>query len=403
MRHPSDALRIVALYVIFAALWILFSDRLLDLLTAEATVLSRLQTIKGWLFVAITGLLLYHLIAHSFRQLMISQQALRKSNDRFRATFEQAAVGMAHVGLDGSWLQVNERMCDILGYSADELREINFQTVTFPEDLNTDLEQAQLLLAGAINTYSLEKRYIRRDGRVVWAYLTVTLHRGDDGTPQYFISVVQDIDARKAVEQQAQEMRAALDASFSQLVQALARSVETRDPYTAGHHNHTALLATAIAAHMGLDEERIEGIRVAAQIHDLGNIYIPAEILNRAGRLTEAEMALVRTHPRVGADILDGIPFPWPLQAIILQHQERLDGSGYPQGLRGEQISLEARIVAVAEVAEAMTSHRPYRPAHTVEETIAELQSGRGIRFDAAVVDTCIELVRKNGLPWLRP
>ena len=273
--------------------------------------------------------------------------------------------------------------------------------MTHPDDLDADLEQVKRLLAGEIDTYSMEKRYLRRDGTTVWANLTASLHRTATGAPQYFISVVQDIGERKAIEQQAQQMREARDDALNQLVQALTRSVETRDPYTAGHHSHTALLASAIAARLGLDEERIEGIRIAAQIHDLGNIYVPAEILNRAGQLSREERALVQTHPQVGVDILEGIPFPWPIHQMILQHHERMDGSGYPAGLRGDAIILEARIVSVAEITEAMTSHRPYRPALSLAAAIEELRSGRGLRYDPAVVDACVELISEKGLPWL--
>ncbi len=400
MSPKNDVLRIVGLYLLFGTLWILFSDRLLDLFTDNALLLSRLQTVKGWLFIAITGLLLYRLIGDRFAVLHASRQALSESEERFRTTFEQAAVGIAHVGLDGSWLRVNARLCAMLGYGAEELRSLTFQTLTHPDDLDADLEQVQRLLAGDIDTYSLDKRYLRRDSGVIWANLTVSLHRDADGAPQYFISVMQDISKRKAAEQQTQQMREVRDNSLYLLVQALGRSVEIRDPYTAGHHSRTALLAAAIAARLGLDEERIEGIRIAAQIHDLGNIYVPAEILNRAGRLTPEETRLVQSHPQVGVDILDGIPFPWPIQQTILQHHERLDGSGYPHGLHDEAIILEARIVAVAEITEAMTSHRPYRPAHSIAAAIEELRTNRGRHYDPAVVDACIELISEKGLPW---
>lgn len=400
MDKHSEALRIVGLYVLFAALYILFSDQLLTLLIDNPVRMAQLQTLKGWAFVAITGALLYHLIQRSIGIVLSSREAAQRSEQYFRNTFEQAAVGIAHVGLDGRWLRVNNKMCAILGYSADELRSLTFQDLTHPDDLHADLEQVQRLLEGSIDTYTMEKRYVRNNGSNLWANLTVSLHRDNAGAPEYFIAVVEDISARRAAEQQARTASHALDQALLQLVQALTRSVEKRDPYTAGHHERTARLAGAIAERMGLPPAQVEGVRLGALIHDLGNIYVPTEILNRPGKLNDYEYALVKTHPQMGYDILKDVDLPWPVQDMILQHQERLDGSGYPQKLQGDAIILEARIIAVADVVEAMTSHRPYRPALTVEQARAELQRGRGVCYDALVVDACLEQLDTTGLPW---
>jgi PAS domain S-box-containing protein len=400
MDKHSEALRIVGLYVLFAALYILFSDQLLQLVTDDAATMAWLQTVKGWAFVAITGLLLYHLIQRSIGIVLASREEARKSEQYFRNTFEQAAVGIAHVALDGHWLRVNSKMCEILGYGSDELRSLTFQDITHPDDLATDLDAARRLIAGEIHTCTLEKRYLCRNGSTLWANLTVSVHRDGRGAPEYFISVVEDISARKNAETAARSATVALDQALLQLVHSLARSVEKRDPYTAGHHERTALLAGAIAARMNLPPLQQEGIRLGAQIHDLGNIYVPTEILNRPGKLNDYELALVRTHPQVGYDILKDVELPWPVQDMILQHQERLDGSGYPQALSGDAIILEARIIAVADVVEAMTSHRPYRPARSLAQTTAELRNGRGVRYDAVVVDACLTEIEAAGLPW---
>ncbi len=400
MDKHSEALRIVMLYVLFAALYILFSDQLLQLVTEDAATMARLQTAKGWAFVAITGALLYHLIQRSIGIVLASREAARKSEQYFRNTFEQAAVGIAHVAPDGHWLRVNGKMCEILGYSGDELRSFTFQDITHPDDLATDLDASRRLIAGEISTCTLEKRYRRKNGSTLWANLTVSLHRDGNGAAEYFIAVVEDISARKNAEVAAHTATVALDQALLQLVQSLARSVEKRDPYTAGHHERTALLAGAIAARMELPPLQQEGIRLGAQIHDLGNIYVPTEILNRPGKLNDYELALVKTHPQVGYEILRDVQLPWPVQDMILQHQERLDGSGYPQGLKGDAIILEARIIAVADVVEAMSSHRPYRPARSLAQTLEELRNGRGLRYDAAVVDACLAEIERTGLPW---
>jgi putative nucleotidyltransferase with HDIG domain len=181
------------------------------------------------------------------------------------------------------------------------------------------------------------------------------------------------------------------------VVQAMARAVETRDPYTAGHQKQVAGLACAIAREMGLSEDRAEGIRVAGIIHDLGKISVPSEILTKPTRLTEMEFGIIKTHPEAGYDILNSIEFPWPIAQVVLQHHERMDGSGYPQGLSGENILLEARIIGVADVVEAMASHRPYRAGLGIETALQEILRNKGICYDPDVVDACLGLFKDKG------
>lgn len=172
-------------------------------------------------------------------------------------------------------------------------------------------------------------------------------------------------------------------------IDAISRAVELRDPYTAGHQRRAADLARAIAVEMRLDAERIEAVRTAGSIHDIGKLKVPTEILVKPGRLTTTEFGLVQLHPRTGFEVLRPVDSPWPLADIVLQHHERLDGSGYPSGLHGEQILLEARILAVADVVEAMASHRPYRPAFGMDQVLEEIRQQRGRLFDGDVVDAC--------------
>ncbi|HXH64476.1 MAG TPA: HD domain-containing phosphohydrolase, partial [Mariprofundaceae bacterium] len=193
--------------------------------------------------------------------------------------------------------------------------------------------------------------------------------------------------------------------SLEQSIQAIADTVEARDPYTAGHQRGVADLAVAIAREMRLTEDRIHGIHLAANIHDLGKIHVPAEILSKPGRLTEIEHQLIRTHPQAGYDIVKGIEFPWPIAQMILQHHEKMDGSGYPQGLKGEQILPESRIIAVADVVEAMSSHRPYRVGLGLDAALEEIERHRGVLYDPETVDACIRLFREQGyqLPAASP
>jgi len=188
--------------------------------------------------------------------------------------------------------------------------------------------------------------------------------------------------------------------SLEQSIQVVAATVEARDPYTAGHQRRVADLAAAIAQEMGLPEEQIHGIHLAASIHDLGKIHTPAEILSKPGKLTPLEFAIIKEHAQAGHDILKGVTFPWPIAQIVLQHHERLDGSGYPQGLTGGQILPEARILAVADVVEAMSSHRPYRPGLGIEAALEEIERHRGVLYDPIVVDACLALFRARGFSF---
>ncbi|MFW6124238.1 MAG: HD domain-containing phosphohydrolase [Acidobacteriota bacterium] len=184
--------------------------------------------------------------------------------------------------------------------------------------------------------------------------------------------------------------------AFSAIIQVLEKTVEIRDPYTAGHQRRVADLAQNIAREMDLSSDRIDGIKITGIIHDIGKIHVPAEILSKPRALTSIEFNLIKTHPQVGADILKAIEFPWPVDKIVLQHHERMDGSGYPNGLSKRDILLEARILGVADVVEAMASHRPYRPALGIDKALKEISDNRGILYDKDVVDICLKLFREK-------
>ena len=200
-----------------------------------------------------------------------------------------------------------------------------------------------------------------------------------------------------------QVSKEALKSSYARLrqalngvIQALAAAIELRDPYTAGHQLRVMQLAVAIGTEMGLPPEKIDGIRYAALVHDIGKIAIPAGILAKPAKLTTMEYSLVQQHPKQAYDILNGVDFPWPIADIVLQHHERLDGSGYPNGLKNGEIVLEARILAVADVVEAMSSHRPYRPALGIDKALAEIEKNKGRLYDPEVVDTCLTVFEKG-------
>jgi len=201
---------------------------------------------------------------------------------------------------------------------------------------------------------------------------------------------------REGLEQMVAERTFQLKEALDGIIHAIASTVEIRDPYTAGHQLRVAGLAFAIAKEMGISEAQAEGIRVGGTIHDLGKISVPAEILSKPGQLSELEFGIIKTHPQTGYDILKDMKFPWPLARIVLEHHERMDGSGYPQGLSGEDTLLEARILAVADVVEAMASHRPYRPALGIDRALDEIQQNRGTLYDTVVVDACLKLFKEK-------
>jgi len=189
-----------------------------------------------------------------------------------------------------------------------------------------------------------------------------------------------------------------LEESFEAITLAIANMVELRDPYTAGHQRQVAHIAGAIARELALPEDEVEGIQVASMIHDIGKIAVPSEILTRPGRLRAAEFEIIKIHSQAGSEIVADVPFPWPVAEMILQHHERLNGSGYPRGLKGSAILVGARVIAVADVVSAMSAHRPYRPALGIEAALDEVEANRGELYDVAAVDACLRLFREEQL-----
>jgi PAS domain S-box-containing protein len=235
---------------------------------------------------------------------------------------------------------------------------------------------------GVINTYI-------KDGH---AY-----DKAEDDFLRHFANALAGIIVRKNTEEKLEQTLENLRKASDGMVNAIASVVEHRDPYTSGHQKRTARIACALAGELGISEDRTEGLRMASIIHDIGKIYIPTEILSKPGRLTGPEFAMVQTHSQVGYDVLKDIEFPWPIAQIVLQHHEKMDGSGYPQGLEGNAILQEARILAVADVVEAMSSHRPYRAALGLDKAMEELEGKSGTSYDAAIVKACLSLFREKG------
>ncbi len=254
--------------------------------------------------------------------------------------------------------------------------------------------------------------YVRREGNVLYTETKTGKLKGKQrvlwgrAAPLYntkgeivgAIESVRDITERKQAEEDLIKSHEKLEAIFSGTVNALAVTTEKRDQYTSGHQHRVATLACEIAREMGLSEKTIDDIKIAGTLHDIGKLYVPLDILSQPGRLTDIEYLFIKTHPAAGYDILKSIPFDAPIAEIILQHHERMDGSGYPRGLAGEQILLPARIIAVADVFEAMASHRPYRASLGIDKAMEEIQKNAGRLYDQNVVEACVRLVQKMKL-----
>jgi len=320
------------------------------------------------------------------------ERALTESEAKFRGLVEQSLVGIFLV--DGEKvLYQNPRADEIFGYAPGELVGVAMKTLVADEDWPAAEREIRRLVSGETSVIKLDFRGRRKDGQevMVGAQGTLTYMEGRS----IIIGVLQDVTDKKRADEQIQRYIEQLQSAFMRTVEVATTLSEMRDPYTAGHERRVAEIAVAIGAELGFDAHRQEGLRVAGYLHDAGKITIPSEILSKPGKLSAAEFALIKGHPQASYDILKNVEFPWPVAQIALQHHERIDGSGYPQGLKGEEILLESRIMAVADVVEAMASHRPYRPGLGIDKALAEIERGRGTAYDPMVADTCLRLFRE--------
>lgn len=333
-------------------------------------------------------------VVHDITKRVAAERALAASEQRFRAVLEQP-IAAVFVVQDDKVVYANPHMREIFGYSCDE----PFNSDPLGHIAKPDWPKVRMLLEQRSKGVNRELAYsvhaLRKDG----TEFTLGVHSAQtvyQNRPAVF-AIARDITEKARAEQEALRHVAALQRAMQSTIEAVSIIGEMRDPYTHGHERRVGELAAAIGNEMELDAGRVEGIRIAGYLHDIGKISVPAELLAKPTKLTEAEFALVREHSRRSYDILKGLAFPWPVAQVALQHHERLDGSGYPQGLKGDAIILESRIMAVADVVEAMSSHRPYRPGLGIEKALAEIERGRGIAYDPAAVDCCLRLFRDKG------
>ena len=323
-----------------------------------------------------------------------AERELVESEARFRGLVEQSIAGIFIIQ-DGKFSYVNPRFAEIRGFDfPEELTGRDPMLLIAEKDRSAVTENNRRLLAGETRSLAFSFTALRKDG----SEIEVGVHSSQSnyrGRPA-IIGLLQDISEKKRAEEQIQRYHVQLKTAFMSTVEVATTLSEMRDPYTAGHERRVGKIAGNIGAELGFDERRIEGLHVAGNLHDIGKITIPAEILSKPGKLTKIEYQLIQGHSQSSYDVLKEVEFPWPVAQVALQHHERMDGSGYPQGLKGEAILFEARIMAVADVVEAMSSHRPYRPGLGIEKALAEIERGRGSAYDGDVADACLRLFRER-------
>ncbi len=294
---------------------------------------------------------------------------------------------------NGKYLMVNNSLAELYNTTPKEMigktdRELIKKSKIKNEDLENLIKDDINVINGKKKILIPEESLSLEDGKKIW-FQTTKVPLDSPYDPEVLLGVSVDITELKNSFIRLQEL-------MEETVNGLVSAVEKRDPYTAGHQRRVSLLANAIAEKMELEKFRSDGLRIAAIVHDIGKINVPSEILSKPGKLTNAEFDLIKTHPQAGFEILSIINFPWPVAEIVLQHQERIDGSGYPNGLKGDEIFIEARIISVADVVEAIASHRPYRPSLGIDFALEEINSKKGILYDESVVETCLALFKNN-------
>jgi len=314
------------------------------------------------------------------------EQALSESEEKYRTLISELPIALALHDMEGNIREVNQAMVERCGYTKEELLKLNIGDLD-PDSLRRKDQQIlwKKLQGGKYRQF--ESRHRRKDG--TFFPVRITLSALELGSSKYLLGLAEDITTLKDYQQR-------LEKNLNAIIEAIAKIMDTRDPYTAGHQQRVAQLASRIAQELRLPRKQQEAVKIAAALHDIGKIGIPSEILTKPATLNEVEFSLIKKHPEIGYDILKDIDFAYPIAQIVLQHQERMDGSGYPHQLKDKDILLEAKIIGVADVVEAMSSHRPYRPALPIDAALAEISKNKGILYEPKVVEACIRLFKEK-------
>lgn len=327
----------------------------------------------------------------------LTVRELYESEEKYRNIVECAVEGIFQSTEDGRLITANKAFADMLGYSStneliSSINNSGRQIFADPED--RIVFENLLTTEGYLKGF--ETRFIRKDGSIIWVNINVRTVIDSFGRVLCLEGTIEDTTERKEKEQQLKKSYERLQKAMDGTINTLSTTVELRDPYTAGHQHRVTRLAVAIAKKLNYPEDHIKMLKVASILHDIGKLCVPAEILSKPGKISKNEFSVLRDHPDQGYEILKGIEFDYPVAEIIRQHHERMDGSGYPRGLKGDEILMDARIIGVADVVESMASHRPYRPSLGLEVALKEIKKNRGILYDSNVVDACARAIKEK-------
>ena len=321
-----------------------------------------------------------------------TEEALRESEEKYRLIFEYSPLGHFYFDQKGVIVTCNDNFVKLIGSSREAIVGINM--LLLPD--KKLVKSIQKALNGDTAFYE-DVYYSTTAGKATPVRAFFAPIKMGDKSSLGGVAIIEDITNYKRAEEDLKKSLEQLRRAMLATIQALSQIMETKDPYTSGHQKRTTNLARAIATEMHLPSDQIEGIRVAGAIHDIGKLSVPAEILSKPSKLAAAEYSLIKEHAHQGYEILKDVESPWPLAEIVHQHHERMNGSGYPRGLEGENILIEARILAVADVVEAMASYRPYRPALGIDKALEEIEKNKGVLYDILVADTCLHLFKEKG------
>jgi len=338
---------------------------------------------------------LFRKLEKKLQQLETANQAIKESEMKYRSIFQNSISGIFRITKEGKLLTSNPALYRMIGYSS--LDELTTTITDIGKQVYVNLEdRVHLTKLLEQNNYveGFEIRLYKKNRSIIWVKANIWTIRDDNNHLLYYEGTVDDITDRIQKEEDLKTSAEKLKNTMLGTIDIVATIVEQRDPYTAGHQHRVAELASAIAEELELSPQQVQSVRVAGLIHDVGKISIPAEILTKPGTLSPIERRLVESHADAGYNILKGVEFPWPIAKAILQHHERMNGSGYPSSLSNEEIIIEARILTVADVVEAMASHRPYRPAFGIDIALEEIEKNKGIIYDENVVNACLRLFR---------
>ncbi|MCP4180972.1 MAG: PAS domain S-box protein [bacterium] len=322
------------------------------------------------------------------------QNKLADEKSYIESIISSMADGLWVIDKEGNNKYINPSMSNMLNYNREEFFKLTPLDITSEKYSTSTLNNINSALNG--NIASDELSLIAKNGNKIPVSVVSSPIRNHEGSVTCAFAVIRDITKRL-------ESEKLLKKSFEDMITIISNATEKRDPYTAGHQKRVAQLSVALAKKLHLDKKTIECLYYGSIIHDIGKLYIPSDILNKPGKLSNSEFSIIKEHPRMGFEIIENVNFIWPIKELVLHHHEKLDGSGYPDGLKGKKIDITCRIAIVADVVEAMISHRPYRPALDKEQALKEISDHKASQYDPKVVDACIELFEKDDFKFEDP